>query len=99
MQKDVIRRDFKHEESCLETFMKCMNLLTEHVEKKISDILPSKLALVFGGWSSNSTHYFSFSASFSSSSELQYNSILLTISSSAKIVLWSEYEDTIVRIQ
>jgi len=54
--------------------------LTAHVESKIRSQLPDRIALVFDGWSSNDTHFVAVYATYSSESELGYNSVLLAFS-------------------
>ena len=54
--------------------------VTAVVERKISDILPDKFALVFDGWTIGSTHFLAVFASFPAEKEIGYSMRLLTMS-------------------
>ncbi len=54
--------------------------ITSRVEKKVTDMLTEKFALVIDGWSESDTHYVSTFASFSSSSNFPYSFALLGFS-------------------
>ncbi|KAH9108067.1 hypothetical protein AeMF1_016685 [Aphanomyces euteiches] len=58
--------------------MKWMEKLSDGVEKKISDLLPDKFAIVFDGWSLGSTHYVAVFVSFPSSDSIGYQKYLLS---------------------
>lgn len=64
VENGLFRKHVKHDPISSDTFMKYLNTLTEHVENKISQILPSQIALVFDGWTSGSTHYLAVFSSF-----------------------------------
>ena len=80
VEKLIIRKHLKHEPPSLDAFMKYLQLLTEHVEMKIKNLLHSKLALVFDGWTVGSTHYLAVFASFHASNDDGYDARLLTLS-------------------
>lgn len=44
--------------------MKYMHRLTHHVEQKIANELPSKVAIIFYGWTLGGTKYLGLFASF-----------------------------------
>lgn len=56
---------------------KYMSLLTLRVENKISKTLPSKLALVFDGWTPNMAHFVSIYVIFPSSVDCGFDKVLL----------------------
>ncbi|KAH9118961.1 hypothetical protein LEN26_011855 [Aphanomyces euteiches] len=58
--------------------MKWMEKLSDGVEKKISDLLSDKCAIVFDGWSLGSTHYVAVFVSFPSSDSIGYQKYLLS---------------------
>ncbi|KAH9142373.1 hypothetical protein AeRB84_013546 [Aphanomyces euteiches] len=58
------------------TLMKWMEKLSNGVEKKISDLLSDKFAIVFDGWSLGSTHYVAVSVCFPSSDSIGYQKYL-----------------------
>lgn len=62
------------------TLKKYMNLLTKEVEKKITNLLPSKFCLVLDGWTKKSTHFVGVFASYYSHSPGGYNMVLLSFS-------------------
>ena len=80
IEKLIIRKHLKHEPPSLHTFMKYLQLLTEHVETKMKNQLPSKLALVFDAWTVCSNHYLAVLVSFSASKDDCYDARLLTLS-------------------
>jgi len=81
VENEAIRRNVRHDSISLSTFMTYLVRLTKVVETKLKDSLPEKLALVFDGWSSGSTHYVGVFASFSSSaSKVGYETRLLAFS-------------------
>lgn len=73
-------KQFQHDKSSRITFMKYLQRLTEKVKTHISARLPSKLALVFDGWSASYTHYMALFATFSSATGNGYSKILLALS-------------------
>ena len=60
--------------------MNYLSLLTEHVEQNVSELLPTKMALIFDGWSSNSTNYLGLFALFLSNNICGYETRLLELS-------------------
>lgn len=62
------------------TFKKYMTLLTNEVEKKISNMLPPKFALVLDGWTKKSTHYVGVYASYNANKIEGYEMVLLSFS-------------------
>ncbi len=56
---------------------KYMHLLTMHVGKRISALLPDKFALFFDGWSAGIDHYVAIFATYPSSNAKGFQSILL----------------------
>ena len=60
----------------LNTFMKYMNLVTKKVERKISDELPEKFALVIDGWTKNSNHFLAIFAVWANSSNVKCSALL-----------------------
>ena len=79
-EKKAIRKHVKHDGITTNTFMRYFRQLMEHVEKEISTLLPDTLALVMGGWTCGSTHYFAVFVSLPTSSTSEYDTRLLTIS-------------------
>ncbi|XP_036367828.1 uncharacterized protein LOC118767407 [Octopus sinensis] len=59
---------------------KYMEKLTQEVEKKISDELPSKFLLVIDGWTKGSTHFIGLFASYSCNYQNDYCTVLLAFS-------------------
>lgn len=59
------------------SFTKYMHKLTKIVEEKIRNILPDEFCLIFDGWTKQTTHFIAVFATFSSSNELGYDSVLL----------------------
>jgi hypothetical protein len=91
----------------LNTFMKYMQQLCRIVEKKISNILPDKFAIVFDGWTSNQTHYVGVFCTFPSDvSPNGFSKVLLSFSpmgeedslSVNQHVLDPEFESAVVKI-
>ena len=80
VEKNLIRQHVRHSSLSLNTFMKYVRLLTEHVEEKIAKILPPKFAFVFDGWSTNSTNYLAIFATFPTRNSRIYDKRLLTFS-------------------
>ena len=78
--KKEIRKQVKYEPTSLKTSMKYIGKLTETKKEKISSLLPDKLALVFDGWTSCSTHYLAVFASFSSTNNYGHETRLLSVS-------------------
>ncbi len=62
------------------TLSKYIDSITSRVEKKVTDMLPEKFALVIHGWIESDTHYVSTFASLSSSSNFGYSIALLGFS-------------------
>lgn len=77
-ENKVVRKHAKPESISLNTFKKYMLSLTEVVEKKISEALPEQFAIVFDGWTVNSTHYVAVYATYSSSNDCGYERVLLS---------------------
>ena len=80
VEKHSIRKHIRHEDININTFMKYISGLTRAVEEKIATLLPEKIALVFDGWSSDSTHYLAVFATFPSANERVFSQRLLTMS-------------------
>ncbi len=70
----------KHQAFSINTLMKYLAALTERVERKITALLPEKIALILDGWTCGSTHYLGVFASFPSDSKDSYEMRLLTLS-------------------
>lgn len=79
------------EKICILTLSKYMNLLTQHVEKKVSKDLPQKFALVFEGWSACDCHYVSILATIPKSNKNDYLGVLLAFLPLVK--QWKKDED------
>ena len=75
-----MRRHVRHEPPSMDRFMKYIQLLTENVEQKLSQLLPSKFALIFDGWTADTTHYLAIFATFPKDNEQGYEERLLTLS-------------------
>ena len=60
--------------------MAYLQKLTELTEKKIANLSPSKLALVFDGWACGSTHFLTMFASYLSTFDLVFQNRMLTVS-------------------
>ena len=56
LEKETIRTHIKHASISLATFMRYLPRLVECVEEKVSRLLPTRLALLFDGWSVVCTH-------------------------------------------
>eukprot|EP00171_Calliarthron_tuberculosum_P003101 IDg3101t1 len=80
VEKRLIRKHVKHDPPSLNTFMKYLGLLTKLVERKVSDLLPDNIALVFDGWTADSTHYLAVFATFPLCDGEGFGTRLLTIS-------------------
>ncbi len=80
LENPAFRNSVRLEAVSYKNFVKYMQLLTSCVEQKIESLLPSKIALVFDGWTSNSTHYIALHATFPSEFALGYSKILLGFS-------------------
>lgn len=76
---DVFRH-IKHETISQKTLLKYVENLTELVEKKLSQLLPEKFALILDGWSTTNTHYIGIMAIFRSENTNGYSSVLLGLS-------------------
>lgn len=76
---DVFRH-IKHETISQKTLLKYVENLTELVEKKLSQLLPEKFALMLDGWSTTNTHYIGIMAIFRSENTNGYSSVLLGLS-------------------
>lgn len=63
-EKDSTRKYSKLTSISVETVMKYMELLVVEVEDRIRKELPEKFAIVFDGWSEDSTHFLGIFASF-----------------------------------
>lgn len=74
------RRHIKYEPISRNTLHKYMAELVGIVEQKIQKLLPSKFAIIFDGWSVDTTHYVGVFASFPSRNELGYEKVLLALS-------------------
>ena len=48
----------------VDTLMKYIKLITERVEKKVADSLPSQFGIIIDGWKEGTTHYIALFASF-----------------------------------
>ena len=80
VEKPIIRDHVKYKPTSLSTFMRYLSLLTEVVEQKIARLLPEKIALVFDGWTSGTSHYLAVFASFPAPNKRGYEMRLLTMS-------------------
>jgi hypothetical protein len=60
----------------VETLMKYMELLVLQVENRIKDDLPEEFAIIFDGWSEDSTHFIGIFAVFSSAKEITKQHLL-----------------------
>ncbi len=65
----------------VDILMKYLSRLTSRVEKKIENLLPSKFAIVFDGWTAQKTHYVAVLAKFLSSKPVGYDQLLFGFSS------------------
>ena len=57
VEKEMTRKYSNLEDISYKTLMKYMHALTKKVEGKIKDEIPDRFALIFDGWTKNSTHY------------------------------------------
>jgi len=78
VENDRITKHIKYGSLSVKSLKKYMNLLAEKVEKKLAEILPSKFALIFDGWTAGDTHYVALYASFSSNNDLGFSTALLS---------------------
>ena len=76
----VYRQHVRYESISRPTLSKYISSITSLVEKKVTDMLPEKFALVILGWSESKTHYVSTFSSFSSSSNFKCSISLLGFS-------------------
>ena len=60
--------------------MQLLPRLTISVEQKFSALIPNRLALIFDGWTNNSTHYIAIVASFPKTNEDGFATRLLSVS-------------------
>ena len=60
--------------------MKYINLLTRHVELKLTSSLPDKFALIFDGWLCGTTHDTGTFDSYASIEKWGYSTVLLGMS-------------------
>lgn len=66
---------------CVNTLKKYMEIVVRHVEMKIAKALPERFAIIFDGWSENSTHFVALFASYpDSTSLLGFTTVLLAFS-------------------
>ena len=64
VESAVVRESMRFKPMSLSTFMRYLPRLVALVEKKISNLLPNKFAIVFDGWTAGTTHYLGVFASF-----------------------------------
>ena len=57
LQNPVFVRNINYDQRSHNTLVKYIAGLTKRVESKISHLFPDRFALIFDGWSTNSTHY------------------------------------------
>ncbi len=65
MDNDSIMRRVRYCTIRTKTMSMYVHLLTMHVEKRISALLPDKFALFFDGWSAGIDHYVAIFATYS----------------------------------
>ena len=63
-EKECTRKYAKLKSISVESVMKYMDLLVVEVEERIKKDLPQKFAVVFDGWSEDSTHFIGIFAVF-----------------------------------
>lgn len=56
-----------------------MHELTSHVERKISERLPEKLAIIFDGWDGGNNHYVSVFSTFPSTNPCDFDQFLVAL--------------------
>lgn len=76
----VYRQHFKQDFISSKTFIKYFQLLTEHVEKKVKEILSDKFPVFFNCWSGGGTDYIAVFAYFPSNYPNGYEKLLLGVS-------------------
>lgn len=79
-EKKTITTHIKYAPMALNTFMKYIERLMRHVEKKVASLLPEKFAVVFDGWSHGGTYYVAIFATYPSEENTGYSSTLLSFS-------------------
>ena len=75
-----MREHVKYDPISLKSFMRYLPLITESVDKKISDMLPDQFAIILDGWFSGSTHFLAVFASFPYNNDPGFQLRLLTFS-------------------
>lgn len=80
VEDKILQRYSNLEPICIETLMKYVDKIVLQVEKKITDILPDRFALVFDGWSCSDTHYVALFATYPFDNVEGYESVLLAFS-------------------
>ncbi len=80
MEKPFVLRHIKHGKVSNDTLMNSIAQLTELAEEKIVKLLPNRIALIFDGWSRDTTHYFAMFASISSLNSKGYETRLFDLS-------------------
>lgn len=80
VESAVVRESMRFKPMSLSTFMRYLPRLVALVEKKISNLLPNKFAIVFDGWTAGTTHYLGVFASFTAHNENGYSTRLLGFS-------------------
>ena len=80
VESAVVRESMHFKPMSLSTFMRYLPRLVALVEKKISNLLPNKFAIVFDGWTAGTTHYLGVFSSFTAHNENGYSTRLLGFS-------------------
>ena len=76
----AFRSNVKPDYVSVPTIMSYLQSLTQKVEQKLEDILPSKLALVFDGWTHGSFHFIAVFASYTYDNSQGFTTRLLALS-------------------
>lgn len=80
VENNVFREHIQHAPISRDTFMRYLSRLTKSVESKLSALLPSRIALIFDGWTAGSSHYLSVFASYTSTNSRGFEVRLLSLS-------------------
>lgn len=76
----IFLKHFKHSSMSVNTLLKYLHELTIAVEKRIADILQSKLAVLFDGCAGGNSHYVSLFSTYPDHSSNGYRKLLLGVS-------------------
>lgn len=89
VQNREMKSHIKYEPHSPKTLMKYVDLITRIMERKISNILPKKFAIVFRGWSEADKYFFALYATLPSNWDFDYDLRLLSFTLLANKTLHS----------